>query len=182
MKEKESYAILLLGIGISAMVFLSYNLMGKVLQGSSSEPVFSPIVAVPRSSSSPTQSESVQNFFLPAYSDQQLRSFRNIFLAEGGVSPEEELIVAVEEPGSSGEEETPEIQLEPLPEEESPQIAVKGMVASPQGRAVIVEVDGKIYILTSQKPLQDKVKLVKVDGKQVILEYQGRELTFSLAE
>lgn len=182
MKEKENYAILLLAIGIGVMAFLSYDVMGKILQKPPSEHIFSPTVVTPKPSPSLSQNEPAENFFLPAYSNQELRSFRNIFLVEGGIPSEEELIVAVEEPEPSMEEETPEIQLEPLPEEEFPPVTVKGIVTSPQGKAVIVDIDGKIYILTSQKPLQDGVKLIKVEERQVTLEYQGRELTFSLAE
>ena len=182
MRGKESYAVLLLAVGFGVMVFLSYDFMGMGLRNPSSAPVLPPIIVVPKSNLSPPQNEPVQNFFLPAYSDQELRSFRDIFLAKRGISSAEEFIIAVEEPDSSTEKKIPEVELEPLPEEQSVQVTVKGMVVSPQGKAIIVEIDGNIRILTSQKPLQEGVKLVKVEGKQVTLEYQGREFVFSLAE
>ena len=187
MKERENYFVLFLAIGIGILAFLSYDIVARMTEskGKYSKPVFSPLVARPRMTPSAPQIEPEQNFFLTAYTEKELQSFRNIFSASIEVPAEEELLVTAEQPGSTVEAGTPEETGETgetPPQEEIPQVTVKGMVTSPQGRAVIVEIDGKILILTSQKPLQGGVKLIKVEGKQVILEYQGRELTFSLSD
>jgi hypothetical protein len=47
---------------------------------------------------------------------------------------------------------------------------------------VVVDVDGEIFFLTPEKPLSGDLRLVKVDKKQVILMYRGREFVFSLEE
>lgn len=181
MREKENYFILLLVVGISALAFLSYDVMVRIAEQKPAEPLFSPLA--PRSTASLPlpQNEKEEDFFLPPYKDEELHSFRDVFFASTGVpSQQGEVVVAMEEGGESPNAEIPQEEIQP--QEELPQITLKGMVTSAQGVAIVVDVDGKISILTSQKPLQEGIKLVKVEGKQVVLEYQGREFTFSLSD
>ena len=181
MREKENYFILLLAIGISALAFLSYDVMLRITEQKPAEPLFSPLPPRSTANLSSPRNEREESFFLPPYKDEELQSFRDIFFASTGVSPQqEEVTVALEEEGESPNAEIPQEEIRP--QEELPQIALKGMVTSAQGVAIVVEVNGKISILTSQKPLQEGIKLVKVEGKQVILEHQGREFTFSLSD
>ena len=61
-------------------------------------------------------------------------------------------------------------------EEPLPDIAMKGVVLSDNKQAIILNVDGKIEILTSQKPLQSGIELVKVSKEEAVLAYKGREI------
>ncbi|MGQ9473717.1 MAG: hypothetical protein ACUVQZ_05080 [Candidatus Caldatribacteriaceae bacterium] len=174
MKERGQYLLFALAAAIGVLTFFSYDFMGKLLFRQSSAPLFSPLPL--RSEVNFSSEEEQQNFFLPSYPEEDLRSFRDIFFAPLLIVPQEGFIATTEGTVSASRE----IALESPPEEKLPQIVVKGVVTSPQGRAVIVEKEGKVFILTSQKPLQEEMKLVRIEGKQVVLEYQGREFSFLL--
>jgi type II secretory pathway component PulC len=62
-------------------------------------------------------------------------------------------------------------------EESLPDITMKGVVLSDNKQAIILDVNGKIQILTSQKPLPSGIKLVRVSKEEAILAYKGREIT-----
>ena len=53
---------------------------------------------------------------------------------------------------------------------------MKGVVLSDNKQAIILNVDGKIEILTSQKPLQSGIELIKVSKEEAVLAYKGREI------
>lgn len=178
MKEKGQHLLVVLTIAVGVLAFFSYDLMGKLPFRHSSASIFSPLPIQSRTNLSSSEEEQQRNFFLPSYPEKDLRSFRDIFFAPLLVVPQEGFIAAAEETVSA----SGEIALESPPEEKLPQIAVKGVVTSPQGRAVIVDKEGRIFILTSQKPLQEEIKLVRIEGKQVVLEYKGREFSFLLGE
>lgn len=185
MKEKESYFVLFLAIGIGILAFLSYDPVIRITERKeSSESFFAPLPPRSRVEIPLSSEENKERLFLPSYADEELRSFRDIFTASMSFPQEVEMVAAVEElDGFSGADISAEgIQGEAPLSQEPPPIILKGMVTSLQGKAVIVDVDGRIVILTSQKPLQEGVKLVKVEGKEVTLEYQGREIVFSLSD
>ncbi len=132
----------------------------------------------------------LQKLFPPAYPDEKLLAFRDIFkvppqllvatLPQETVKYPEGTSSAVtgqvvEARGTSAGKESEEV-------EKQPEINLKGVVLSPQGRVVLLEVDGQIEFLTSEKPLSSGIKLVKVKEKEVVLEYQGREITLNLTD
>ncbi len=47
-------------------------------------------------------------------------------------------------------------------------------------QAVIVEVGGKIQILTNEKTSSSNIKLIKVEDREVVLNYEGRDITLTL--
>ena len=68
---------------------------------------------------------------------------------------------------------------EEVEEESLPPVHLQGVVVSGSRQAVVVEVGGKIQILTNEKNLSSSIKLVKVEGKEVVLNYEGREITLT---
>ncbi len=127
--------------------------------------------------------------FLVAYKNESISMMRNIFrphvvlaeakneienasipLAMGG---EEVIIAENNQTGYSPSKNTKKTEPE---EEPLPKISMKGVVLSDNKQAVILDLDGKIQILTSQQPLTSGIKLVKVSKEETIVEYQGREI------
>jgi hypothetical protein len=132
----------------------------------------------------------LRELFPAAYPDEELLAFRDIFevppqllvatLPEETVKYSEgtsNVVVqqGVEAGGASAEKEPAEM-------EKQPEIKLKGVVLSPQGQVVLLEIDGRIEFLTPEKPLSLGIKLVKVKEKEVVLEYQGREMTLNLTD
>ena len=128
--------------------------------------------------------------FLVAYKNESISMMRNIFrphvvlaeakneienasipLAMGG---EEVIIAENNQTGYSPSKNTKKTEPE---EEPLPKISMKGVVLSDNKQAVILDLDGKIQILTSQQPLTSGIKLVKVSKEEAIVAYKGREIT-----
>lgn len=128
--------------------------------------------------------------FLVAYQNESITGMRNIFrprlvLAEAQNNIDDSTISATV---GSGEEvvEVQESKAQYAPstnivtekkEESLPDITMKGVVLSDNKQAIILDVDGKIQILTSQKPLPSGIELVKVSKEEAVLAYKGREIT-----
>jgi len=129
----------------------------------------------------------LEKLFPTAYPDEQLLAFRDIFepppqpvaalaTQETVKYPQEEGSVQVAQSAAPGsQEETEKV-------EQQPEINLKGVVLSPRGQVVLLEIDGQIEFLTPGKTLSSGIKLVKVKEKEVVLEYQGREMTLNLAD
>ena len=128
----------------------------------------------------------LRKLFPAVYPDEELLAFRDIF----EVPPQ--LLVAttpqetVKYPQEGSTLITPGVgtgsQEKPQEVEKQPEIDLKGVVLSPQGQVVLLEVDGQIEFLTPEKPLSSGIKLVKVKEKEVVLEYRGREMTLNLTD
>ncbi len=112
--------------------------------------------------------------FLTPLEDKEISSLRDVFSFARSyeVFQEEVLPLSEEETAafSSALEEAP------------PAITIKGIVTSPKNQVVVVEVNKEVFFLTPEKPLSGELRLVKVDKKQVVLMYQGREFVFLLEE
>ena len=117
----------------------------------------------------------IMKFFLVAYQNESISGMRNIFrprvvLAEAksevedasvplAIGGEEVLIAEKDQTGYSPSKDTKKTEPE---EEPLPNISMKGVVLSDNKQAVILDVGGKLQILTSQQPLTSGIKLVKV--------------------
>lgn len=181
MREQEAIFIVLLAVALGGLLFLSVDVIDTLntpqtfAQPSRQGPVFSP-------PPQPVKTPERQEIFLAPLQEGEIVGLRDVFAFARAPVPQE--IVALPKENVQVPKETPK-GTEPgevRPEEALPSIVVKGVVASSTKRVVVVEVDGKIYFLTPEKPLSGELKLVKVDKRQVILAYQGREFTFSLEE
>jgi hypothetical protein len=128
--------------------------------------------------------------FLVAYQNESISGMRNIFrpcmvlaeaqsdISDSTIPPAiggSEEVVAVQE---SKAQYTPTKTVAAEKKEESlPDITMKGVVLSDNKQAIILDVEGKIQILTSQKPLPSGIELVRVSKEEAILAYKGREIT-----
>ena len=127
--------------------------------------------------------------FLVTYKDESISGMRNIFQprfvlaeAQGGI---DDVIIPFAIGGGDEIVEVQESKAQNPPaknvvaekkEEPLPDITMKGVVLSDNKQAIILNVDGKIEILTSQKPLQSGIELIKVSKEEAILAYKGREI------
>lgn len=167
MKERDVFFIIALASAVGVLGFWSLRLV-EMLQASSLSVPENPgarglVFSLPESPEV-TQKE----IFLAPLGEEEIANLRDIFVFE-------------EAPSAFGEEEV--VVSSEIPEEEVfPTITIKGVVLSPKNQVVVVEVDGEIFFLTPEKPLSGELRLVKVDKKQVVLTYRGREFVFSLEE
>ncbi len=186
MKERENSLIIALVGVIGFLAFLSYEVGGRLATPSPSPQYpFSPGTKNQVVSTLPSPEEPPANFFLPWYEEEELSAFRDIFAASplpGNGGEYETVIEGEQETGEEIEAELSQEGVSEVEEEPLPSITIRGMVTSGGEQAFIVEVEGRIFILTSKKPLQDKLRLVKVGEGQMILEYEGREFVFSLSD
>ena len=192
MKNLEKY--LQLGF-LAIMGFLIYLGMGvydrSVAPGTDVEPI--PSFTRTESTGLQFEPQKIDNkgIFLIDYENESISQTRNIFksriiLAEAGenakdltdtsgAKSKEEKVVTVSKPeppvAPSSEKEKKAEQEEPLPT-----VAMKGVVFSENRQALILDVDGKIQILTSDKPLPSGFSLVRITKNQAILAYKGREI------
>lgn len=170
MKEREIFWIIPLALAIGVLGFLSL----RVIEAIHVSPSFAQeskgrlVFPLPKSSEI-TQKE----VFLAPLKDEEIAGLRDVF---SFVQPYE----AVQEEVLSASEEA--LVPPDASEEVLPAITLKGVVVSPKNQVVVVEVDGEIFFLTPEKPLSGELRLVKVDKKQVVLTYRGREFVFSLEE
>ncbi len=112
--------------------------------------------------------------FLAPLEEKEIANLRDIFsFAQGYEVLQGEVLPLPEEEAATLSEEG---------EETLPPVTLKGVVMSSKNQVVVVEVGGEIFFLTPAKPLSGELRLVKVDKKQVVLTYQGREFVFSLEE
>ncbi|HPZ81743.1 MAG TPA: hypothetical protein PK844_03385 [Candidatus Atribacteria bacterium] len=185
MRSQDFYWTLLLVASLVFLAFLSFN-FGKVLSFQEESSSLALPVS-PSSTSSPGLEEiEEQGLFLVSYPEGDLVSFRDLFHPAIPIAEEiEEGMVAVL-PEEYGEEvvyvppqEFVSPQEEEVEEEYLPPVHLQGVVVSDSRQAVIVEVGGKIQILTNEKNLSSNIKLVKVEGKEVVLNYEGREITLT---
>jgi len=169
-KERETVLVTLLAIALAALGVLSLRVIeglntptSLAQEGGKNQPVF----PLPKSGETPKE----QEVFLTPLSEEEITGLRDIFSFASPPIPEE-LEEATPILGGSSEEL--------VPEETPPSITLKGVVLSPTKQVVVVEMNGEIFFLTPEKPLSGELRLVKVDRKQVVLTYQGREFTFPL--
>ena len=184
MRSQDFYWTLLLVASLVFLAFLSFN-FGKVLSFQEESSSLALPVS-PSSTSSPGLEEiEEQGLFLVSYPEGDLVSFRDLFHLAIPIAEEiEEGMVAVfpEEYGEEVVYVPPQEFVSPqeeVEEESLPPVHLQGVVVSDSRQAVIVEVGGKIQILTNEKNLSSNIKLVKVEGKEVVLNYEGREITLT---
>jgi len=188
-RSRDFYWMLGLIASLGFLAFLSFNFWNTLnSQEANSLPALSPLASPVLSSSSLNEIKE-EELFLASYPEEKLADFRDLFhsaipatqeIEEGQVVvfPEEsreEVVFLPPQEYTPPQEETKE---EPLP----PPIHLQGVVVSDSRQAVIVEVGGKIQILTNEKNLSSNIKLVKVEGKEVVLSYEGREITLTFEE
>ncbi|HQE25167.1 MAG TPA: hypothetical protein PKZ70_04005 [Candidatus Atribacteria bacterium] len=184
MRSRDFYCTLLLVVSLGFLAFLSFN-FGKALSFQEESSSLALPVS-PSSTSSPGLEEiEEQGLFLVSYPEGDLVSFRDLFHPAIPIAEEiEEGMVAVfpEEYGEEVVYVPPQEFVSPqeeVEEESLPPVHLQGVVVSDSRQAVIVEVGGKIQILTNEKNLSSNIKLVKVEGKEVVLNYEGREITLT---
>jgi len=127
-----------------------------------------------------------EELFLTTYSEEELVDFRDLFRSMIPIVEEikEEVVVVLpEEYGEEAVYAPPQEFV--LPQEEVkdkflPPVHLQGIVVSDSRQAVIVEVGGKIQILTNEKTSSSNIKLIKVEDREVVLNYEGREITLTL--
>ncbi|MCX7730701.1 MAG: hypothetical protein N2205_05755 [Candidatus Caldatribacterium sp.] len=171
MKGSENFWILLLALVVGVLGFLSLRIVelfyvfSSFAQESKEELVF----PLPRSSDIARK-----EVFLAPLREEEIGGLRDVFsFAQPQKVVQEEIV------SSLGEEESTSLH---IAEEVLPEITLKGVVVSPRNQVVVVEIAGEIFFLTSEKPLSGELRLVKVDEKEVVLMYRGREVVFSLEE
>jgi hypothetical protein len=172
-------------------IYLGMNVYDRTFApGTDIQPI--PAFARPEATGLQYEPPKIDNneIFLVAYLNESILGMRNIFrprmvLAEAQSDISDSIIppaiggseevVAVQE---SKAQYTPTKTVAAEKKEESlPDITMKGVVLSDNKQAIILDVDGKIQILTSQKPLPSGIELVRVSKEEAILAYKGREIT-----
>lgn len=168
MKEREILWVIPLAFAVGVLGFLSLRVIEAVHVSSSFAQESKGRLVFPL----PKSSEIVQKeVFLAPLKDEEIAGLRDVFsFAQPYETVQEEILFASEEAS---------VPLD-ASEEVLPAITLKGVVVSPKNQVVMVEVDGEIFFLTPEKSLSGELRLVKVDKKQVVLMYQGREFVFSL--
>ncbi|MDI3543520.1 MAG: hypothetical protein PWP57_1125 [Candidatus Atribacteria bacterium] len=186
MRSRDFYWMLALIASLGFLVFLSFNFWNTLnSEEENSLPVLSPL-ASPVASSSSLDDIKEEELFLVSYPEEKLADFRDLFHSAIPIAQEieEEQVAAFpeelrEEVVFLPPESTPPQEQVEVKEELPPPVHLQGVVVSGSRQAVIVEVGGKIQILTNEKNLSSNIKLVKVEGKEVVLNYEGREITLT---
>ena len=185
MRSRDFYWVLVLIVSLGFLAFLYFNFW-KTLNSleESSLLALSP-VSSPIASSSNLEEIKEEELFLASYPEEKLADFRDLFRPAIPIAEEiKEEVVAVfpEEYGEEVVYVPPQEFVPPqeeVEEESLPPVHLQGVVVSGSRQAVVVEVGGKIQILTNEKNLSSSIKLVKVEGKEVVLNYEGREITLT---
>ncbi len=185
MRSRDFYWVLVLVASLGFLAFLGFSFW-KTLNSQGGDSGFLALspVSSPVASSSDLEEIKEEELFLASYPEEKLADFRDLFRPVIPIAEEIEGVVAVlpEEYGeevvyvSSQEFVPPQEEVE---EESLPPVHLQGVVVSDSRQAVIVEVGGKIQILTNEKNLSSDIKLVKVEGNEVVLNYEGREITLT---
>jgi len=188
MKNLEKYLLLgLVGL-LGFIIYLGMNVYDRSLvPGTDIEQL--PTVTRPESTGLQYETEKIENrdIFLVAYQNDSISRIRNLFKsrifqvqkeknAQGGTSiaqPTEEKVITVEKPKTSVIPQSKEAEKE----EPLPNVTMKGIVLSENKQALILDIEGKIQILTSDKPLPSGFSLVRITKNEAILSYKGREIT-----
>ena len=185
MRSRDFYWMLILIASLGFLSFLGFNFW-KTLNSREENALFALTpVSSPVISSSSLEEVKEEELFLVSYPEEELTDFRDLFHSAVPATQEVEKEVVAVLPEKSGEEVVylPSQEIAPPQEEaeeEPPPLHLQGVVVSGSRQAVIVEVEGKIQVLTNEKNLSSDVKLVKVEDKEVILNYEGREITLTL--
>ncbi len=184
MKNLEKYLLLgLIGL-LGFIIYLGMNVYDRSLAPATDIEQL-PTVTRPESTGLQYETEKIDNrdIFLVAYQNDHISQMRNLFksrvvLAQAQNNPkaEEEKVITVEKPNITAAISTQKAENEKK-EEPFPTITMKGVVLSDNRQALILDVDGKIQILTSQKPLPSGIQLVRVSKEEAVLAYKGREIT-----
>ena len=189
MRSRDFYWMLSLIASLGFLTFLSFNFWDTLnSQEENSLPALSPL-ASPVLSSSGLDDIKEEELFLVSYPEEKLTDFRDLFHAAIPATQEIEEGQVVVFPEESREEVVflpppeyvppqEETKEEPLP----PSIHLQGVVVSDSRQAVIVEVGGKIQILTNEKNLSSNINLIEVEGEEVVLNYEGREIILTFEE
>jgi len=185
-RSRDFYWMLILIASLGFLSFLGFNFW-KTLNSREENALFALTpVSSPVISSSSLEEVKEEELFLVSYPEEELTDFRDLFHSAVPATQEVEKEVVAVLPEKSGEEVVylPSQEIaspqEEAEEESLPPVHLQGVVVSGSRQAVIVEVEGKIQILTNEKNLSSDVKLVKVEDKEVILNYEGREITLTL--
>ena len=184
MKSLEKYLQLGLLAIFGFLVFLGMGVYDSTFTtGTEIEPL--PSISRHETTGLQYETEKIEDkdIFLVAYQNDSISQMRNLFksrvvIAHAQSNPKagEEKVITVEKPNITAAISTQKAENEKK-EEPLPTITMKGVVISDNKQALILDVDGKIQILTSQKPLPSGIQLVKVSKEEAVLAYKGREIT-----
>lgn len=176
MKQADTVLIFLLALSLALLAFLSMDIFEHVAFSSFASTSQEQGLRFPvlRQSNERSEVPPKEDVFLTPLGEGDIGRLRDVFAF---VKPPP---VPVAQASPPPKETPPKEAPVPVQKEVLPSITLKGVVTSATKQVVVVEVDGKIYFLTPQKPLSGKLKLVKVGKKEVIIAYEGRELTFPL--
>lgn len=170
MKEREIFWVIPLVFAVGVLGFLSFRVIRTIYVSPSFAQESEGRLVFPL----PKPSEVTQKkVFLAPLKEEEIAGLRDVFSFVQPYETVQEEALPISEEASV----PPDVS-----EEVIPAITFKGVVVSPKNQVVIVEVDGEIFFLTPEKPLSGELRLVRVDKKQVVLTYQGREFVFSLEE
>ncbi|MGQ9622605.1 MAG: hypothetical protein ACUVTO_04075 [Candidatus Caldatribacteriaceae bacterium] len=177
MRRADTALIFLLVLSLAFLAFLSIKVFENIAPSSfaSTSQEQGLRFPTPRQGNEHSGVVSKEDVFLTPLGEEDIVKLRNVFaFAKPPSVPVAQASPPPKERSESQEVAPKEVQ-EPLP-----LISLKGVVVSSTKQVVVVEADGKIHFLTPQKPLSGKLKLVKVDKKEVVVAYEGREFTFLL--
>lgn len=171
MKKQEAFLIFALAFVIGVLSFLSLLIVEALHVSSSFAQESAKGLVFPLRQPPEVVKKEV---FLKPLEDEEISNLRDVFSFARSYEVFQEEVLP-----PSDEEVTASLS---VLEEAPPAITVKGVVTSPRNQVVVVEVNKEVFFLTPEKPLSGELKLVKVDKKQVVLIYRGREFVFSLEE
>lgn len=184
MRSRDFYWMLVLVASLGFLAFLGFNFWKTLSSGEESDlfaltPVSSPVASFPS-----LEEIKEEELFLASYPEGELANFRNLFQSAIAVpwEVEKETVAVLPEESEKEVVYIPSQEVTPAQEEveeEIPPLHLQGVVVSGPRQAVIVEVEGKIQILTNEKNLSSDIKLVKVKDKEVVINYEGREVTLT---
>ena len=178
MKRADTAFVFLLVLSLAFLTFLSIRVFENIAPSSfASTPQEQSLrFPTPRQSNERGGVLPKEEVFLAPLEEEDIVKLRNVFAFAKPLS----VSVAQATPPPKERRESQEAAPKEVQEKAPPSINLKGVVVSSTKQVVVVEVDSKIHFLTPQKPLSEKLKLVKVDKKEVVVAYEGREFTFSL--
>lgn len=196
MRSREFPFEIAIAVLLGIIVYLNLGVAERVLVPVPElETMPAPVVRVPQPLADLTlEPEPVPEGLTPRfYPEGELMAYRNLFVvtdpfltrpAEEPYFPELVAEVPVVEAPVEVEITPPEApvfapEIEVV-ETRPPALALQGIVLSEEGQAIILKIDNRIEIVSTQQPLPDGMKIVKLDQKSVVLDYFGREYQLAL--
>ncbi len=185
MRSGEFPLEIALAVALGVVMFFSIGIAETVV---TPEPVYehTPVPARTEGLQVSIEPESPPEGVTPSvYLESDLLATRNLFRASVNIDPvviEEETVVTAFVPPDPVEPSPPEPSPEQPPPEPEPELNVQGLVMSENRQAVVLNVDGHVHILTSDRHLPSGPNLVKVEDNMLLVEYDGREYSLPFEE